>query len=141
MGTDVVSSTLLLLLCLWQGVHLVGSLKTFGKSLADRAAALRSAGCMLWLQMRVVGLAWPMIVTFSGKISTRSRCPTWHDTVVFGATISEFEVLVQRLASAYLRFYTSTEAGRPATKFAAQPKYFKISITGRLEDVNTIHGS
>ena len=29
---------------------------------------------------------------------------------MFGATISEFEVLVQRLASAYLRFYTSTDA-------------------------------
>ena len=48
----------------------------------------------------------------------------WHDTVVFGATISEFEVLVQRLASAYLRFYF-----RRATKFAAQPKYFKTNIT------------
>ena len=36
----------------------------------------------------------------------------WHVTVVFGATISEFEVLVQRLASAYLRFYTSTDAGQ-----------------------------
>ena len=35
---------------------------------------------MLWLQRIVVGSAWKMMVTLSGKISTWSRCPTWHDT-------------------------------------------------------------